>query len=207
MQIDPIVPDHVVGADVSLTATGLAWPDHHTDTLGATGLANPRTPLAERAHGLEVLAKRLDNAITGRGAAFDHWLPRLVVIEDFPSGGGSIRIDPERGFIWWLLIMQLATWGVPVVAVPPSTLKLYACGMGNANKREVVAGIQEFFPQWPIMKTSKSGKELTTVDENKADAVGLMAIGMELLGEPLVELPAKQRKALDVLELPPGMRR
>jgi len=78
--------------------------------------------------------------------------------------------------------------------------------MGNANKREVIVGVREWFPQFEIRRTSKTGKILTTDDDNKADAVALVAMGMELLGQPLVELPAKHRKALDALELPPGVR-
>jgi len=203
---DPDSLPHVVGGDISLTASAFAWPDRYTEVIGAAGLANPRTYVGERAQLLGGLAAGLDDAVTSRRNVFGYWLPRLVVLEDFPAG--STRIDPERGYLWWRLIERLAVRdNIPVLPVPPTTLKLYACGMGNANKREVVAGVQEFFPDWPIMKTSKTGKVLTTVDDNKADAVVLMAIGCELLGEPLVELPAKHRKALDKLELPPGVRR
>jgi len=201
----PVNLPHVVGGDISLTASGLAWPDRHTATAGAGGLANPRTYVGERAGRLGALAARLDDDVHSRNTRCGGLLPRLVVLEDFPAG--STRIDPERGYLWWRLIERLTVQGVPVLPVPPTTLKLYACGMGNANKREVIAGVQEFFPDWPIMKTSKAGKVLTTVDDNRADAVVLMAIGCELLGGPLVELPAKHRKALDKLELPPGVRR
>lgn len=201
---DPSTLPHVVGADLSLTASGLAWPDRHTEAHGAAGLANPRVYAGERAGLLGALAARLDDAVHSGNARFGG-MPRLVVLEDFPAG--STRIDPERGYLWWRLVERLAAYNVPVLPVPPGTLKLYACGMGSANKREVIAGVQEFFPDWPIMKTSKTGKVLTTVDDNKADAVVLMALGCELLGEPLVELPAKHRKALDKLELPPGVRR
>lgn len=198
-------PPHVVGGDISLTASGLAWPDRTTMTYGQAGLTNPRTPLADRATGLRVLAREIGRRTTGRGAQFDSVMPQLVVVEDLPSARTSV--DPERCHVWWLVVTALVDQGVPVLALPPATVKLYACGMGSANKREVVAGVREWFPAWEIMKTGKSGKVLTTADDNKADAVALMAIGCELLGEPLVELPAKQRRALDKLELPPGVRR
>lgn len=201
---DPDSLPYVVGGDISLTASGLAWPDRHTETAGVAGLANPRTYVGERAGLLGALAARLDDVVHSRNT-LSGGLPRLVVLEDFPAG--STRIDPERGYLWWRLIERLTVHDVPVLPVPPNTLKQYACGMGNANKREVIAGVRDFFPDWPIMKTSKTGKVLTTVDDNKADAVALCAIGCELLGEPLVELPAKHRKALDKLELPPGVRR
>jgi len=199
-------PPHVVGADVSLTATGLAWPDRHTMTHGAAGLTNPRTYVGDRAEGLDQLAEELYSHIIGRRATFEDWLPRLVVLEDFPAG--STRIDPERGYLWWRVVKLLTSMHqIPVLVVPPNNLKQYACGMGSANKREVFAGMSEWFPGWELHKTGKRGNVLTSPDYDKADAVALMAIGCELLGEPLVELPAKHRKALDKLELPPGVRR
>jgi crossover junction endodeoxyribonuclease RuvC len=201
---DPDTLPHVVGGDISLTASAFAWPDRHTAVEGMAGLANPRTYVGVRAGLLGGLAARLDDVVHSRNILYGG-TPRLVVLEDFPTG--STRIDPERGYLWWRLVERLDGDNVPVLVVPPSTVKLYACGMGNANKREVIAGVREWFSGWPIMKTGKRGNELTTVDDNKADAVVLMAIGCELLGEPLVELPAKHRKALDKLELPPGVRR
>lgn len=200
---DPRILPHVVGGDISLTASALAWPDRHTEVVGATGLANPRIYAGERAGLLGALAARLDDAAHSRNTLYVG-RPRLVVLEDFPTTG---HFDPERGYLWWRFVEQLAADSVPVLPVPPGTLKLYACGMGNANKREVIAGVQEFFPDWPIMKTGKRGNVLTTVDDNKADAVVLMAIGCALLGEPIAEVPAKHQKALDKLELPPGVRR
>jgi hypothetical protein len=200
----------VVGGDISLTASALAWPDGTVIVHGRAGLTNPRTPLQERGTAMMGLTLELGRLIAG-GASTDVlgapdgplW-PALVLLEDFPPG--NTRIDPERGYLWWSLINYLGRNGVPVLAVPPSTVKLYACGMGNANKREVIAGVKEWFPQFEIRKTSKTGKILTTDDDNKADAVALLAIGMDLLGEPLAEVPPKHRKALDALELPPGVR-
>lgn len=200
----------VVGGDPSLTATALAWPDGRVITHGRAGLTNVRTPLQERGQAMMGLTLELGHLIAGGGLtgaleALDGPLwPRLVLLEDFPAG--NTRIDPERGYLWWSLINYLGRNGVPVLAVPPSNVKQYACGMGNANKREVIAGVREWFPQFEIRRTSKTGKILTTDDDNKADAVALVAMGMELLGQPLAELPGKHRRALDALELPPGVR-
>jgi crossover junction endodeoxyribonuclease RuvC len=202
-----------VGGDISLTASGLAWPNGIALTHGRTGLTSVRTPLQERGQAMMSLVVELGGLIAGGGlaGALDTldgpcW-PRVVLLEDFPPGSGpGARIDPERGYLWWSLVNYLGRNGVPVLAVPPSSLKLYACGLGNANKREVWAGVHEWYPQFEIHKTSKSGKILTSPDFDKADAVALVAMGCDLLGEPLVELPAKQRKALDALELPPGVR-
>jgi hypothetical protein len=201
----------VVGGDPSLTATALAWPHGRVITHGRAGLTNVRTPLQERGQAMMALILELGHLIAGGAPtlALDAWSevswPRLVLLEDFPPGTG-MRIDPERGYVWWSLVNYLGRNGVPVLAVPPSNVKQYACGMGNANKREVIAGVREWFPQFEIRRTSKTGKILTTDDDNKADAVALVAMGMELLGQPLAELPGKHRRALDALELPPGVR-
>jgi len=196
------LPD-VGGLDLSLTATALAWPDGTVGTRGAAGLTNDRIAEAQRAAGLEDLAVTLANWVgSGPPGATDP--PRLVLVEALPSARTSV--DPERCHVWWRVVHLLTVHGVPILVVQPSVVKLYACGMGNANKREVIAGIAEWFPAFEIHRTSKAGKVLTTYDDNKADAVALMALGCELLGEPLVELPAKHRKALDKLELPPGVR-
>lgn len=201
----------VVGGDLSLTASALAWPDGTVLVHGRGGLTSVRTPLQERGQAMMGLVWDLGSliAVQRLGGALDvldggpEW-PALMLVEDFPPG--NTRIDPERGYVWWALVNLLNRHGVPVLAVPPSNLKQYACGLGNANKREVWAGVAEHLPQFEIHKTGKNGRVLTSPDFDKADAVTLVAMGMDLLGEPLVELPPKHRKALDALELPPGVR-
>ncbi len=207
--------DHppVTGVDFSLTATAIAWPDSQVLTHGRAGLTNVRTPLQERGQAMMGLVWELGSLVATRGLGglldtlpgqlAPAW-PVLVLMEDFPPG--NTRIDPERGYVWWALINLLHRHGVPVLAVPPSTLKMYACGMGNANKREVWAGVAQWWPQFEIHKVGKSGKVLPSQDFDRADAVALVAMACDLLGAPLVELPAKQRKALDALELPPGVK-
>jgi hypothetical protein len=204
----------VVGGDISLTASGLAWPDGVVLTHGRAGLTNQRIHVQERGQALMGLVWELGSLIGCRALGGDltgladplggvEW-PTLVMIEHFASRGAGI--DPERAYVWWSLINLLGRHGVPAIVVPPSTLKVYACGMGDANKREVWAGVAEHFPQYEIHKTGKRGTVLASEDHDKADAVTLMAMGRDLLGAPLVELPQKHRRALDALELPPGVR-
>lgn len=198
-------PPHVVGGDISLTASGLAWTDHRTATFGRQGITAIRS-IAARTETMDRLTIELAALIVGNASTGDGY-PALVVLEDLTQRGGAAGISTEKAHVWWALVRTLHANRVPVMAVPVKTAKLYACGRGDANKREVVDGIREWFPEWEIKRTGARGTLLATDDDNKADAVTLMAIGCELLGEPLVELPARQRKALDKLELPPEVRR
>jgi Holliday junction resolvasome RuvABC endonuclease subunit len=196
-------PPHVVGLDLSLTATALAWPDRTIATTGEAGLTSVSLPLDGRAARLKVLARRINDLATNRGALFEQRPPVLVAIEGLPTSG--TKVNSERCYLWWEVVRLLAD-GVPVLAAPPSTVKLYATGMGNANKREVIVAAKRDLPSWEIRKTSKTGKVLTTDDDDKADAVWLMALGCHLVGHPLVEVTPYRERALEKLILPEGVR-
>lgn len=203
----------VVGLDISLTATGLAWSDGQTMTHGRDGLTNPRVHIQERGRQLMDLALDLGSLALYRGLGASepiggpHPRPVLAVVENIPTGGRQgADVQVERCYLWLAVINLLWRCGIPALEVTPTQIKKYGCGLGSANKRETVAGIKQWFPAWEVRKTGKRGNVLTTDDDNKADAVGAMAIGRDLLGAPLVELPPKHRDVLKSLELPPGVR-
>lgn len=81
--------------------------------------------------------------------------------------------------------IRLSLWdaSIPWVSIPPKTLKRYATGNGNAPKGDMVAAACEHL-----------GYEGRSDDE--ADALWLQAMALDAYGEPLVELPEKQRQAL-----------
>jgi hypothetical protein len=201
----PAAP-HVVGVDLSLTATGLAWPDGVTMTYGQSGLSTI-TSVGSRAAALRALVEGLSARIVGR-TYLDSGLPSLVVLEGLIKRGGSAGISTEKAFVWWRLVEVLTHhYGIPVMEASVSTGKQYVTGHGDGNKREMVDAVKRHFPAWEIRKTGAKGQPLKTDDENKADAVAFMALGCHLLGHPLVELPAHHLKALDKLTLPEGVRR
>jgi crossover junction endodeoxyribonuclease RuvC len=209
----PTVPVRVVGVDLSLTATGLAWPDR-TMVHGRDGLTT--LPISTRGQALCTLADELVRQV-GIGPGAQHmadpapWAPTLVVIENLPTGrtaGGTV--STEKGYVWWEFVRQCTLPGLSsasLIEVTPSVIKKYATGNGNANKREMIAAVRELFPWLEIRKTGKRGMPLGTYDDNKADAVVLCAIGCELLGHPLVSVPPANRKALAKLQLPEGTNR
>jgi Holliday junction resolvasome RuvABC endonuclease subunit len=202
---EPVTAPHVVGVDLSLTATGLAWPDGHTMTHGRSGLSTI-TSVTARVADLHTLGGELYARIVGR-TYLGSGRPDLVVMESLIKRGGAAGISTEKAYVWWTLVRMLSLHGVSVMEASVSTGKQYLTGHGDGNKREMVDAVKRHFPAWEIRKTGAKGRVLTTDDENKADAVAFMALGCHLLGHPLVDLPAQHLKALDKLALPEGVRR
>lgn len=160
----------VVGLDLSLTATGIAG------LAGATSTVKTRTRGMER---LDVITDAVLNAANLAG---------LVCIEGYSFGSLASQahaLGELGGVVRWSLWRS----GIEYLDVPPSTLKTYATGKGNAGKVDVV-----------IAARDRLGYEGT--DDNEADALWLRALGLDLLGSPLVKLPQTHRRALDKLALP-----
>jgi Holliday junction resolvasome RuvABC endonuclease subunit len=112
--------------------------------------------------------------VTGRDAD-------LVVIEDLPTHAHSAGIT---GMVHGAARLVLLNQGTRYVLITPATLKKFATGRGNAGK-----------PDMAVALFKRAGLELG--DDNQVDAWWLRAAGLELLGEPVVQLPAAQVAALD----------
>lgn len=100
----------------------------------------------------------------------------LAVIEEVPSHAAfSITtLAKVHGAVLY------AMDGSPYLYVTPPVLKKYATGKGNANKDAVLA---EAIRRFNFQGTSN----------DEADAFILMHIGMDLLGQPLVAVPAAHK--------------
>lgn len=157
----------VVGLDLSMTATGIAWCDGTTYTVKTKQTGDLRL--------LDIIDE-ISRAVDGRGLA-------LVVIEDLPTHAKSAGIT---GMVQGAARAYLLRRSVPYVTVPPATLKKFATGRGNCGKPEMAVALFKRFD-----------RELP--DDNQVDALWLRAAGHQLLGAPLVELPAVQVAALDKL--------
>lgn len=167
-------PPRVIGLDISLTGTGIACSAGWCEAIGLTGVTTK--PLNQRDAIITNLAHDIAQYV-GPTAG-------LVVIE-MPaysrSGGGS----HERSGLWWRVVHHLLAWDIPVIEVNPSYRSTYATGKGNAKKTEVVDAVARRWPDWQ-----------THGDDNAADAVVLMAMGLDALGHPIATIPDKNRAAL-----------
>jgi len=111
-------PPRVVGLDLSMTATGIAWCDGTTYTV-ATKLTGDRRLLG--------ICQEVAIAIDGRSID-------LVVIEDLPTHAKSAGIT---GMVHGAVRAWLIRHNVPYALVTPASLKKYATGKGNCGKPEM----------------------------------------------------------------------
>lgn len=169
----------VVGIDTSLTGTGLALSlPFAIELITSTGLKD--ATLAERRVRLAHLVGRICGWCIGAD---------LVVIEA-PAYASKLGSMHDRSGLWWLVVDELIYKGLTVVEVTPSGRAKYATGKGNASKDVVLAEVVRRFPGY------------TGSNNNTADAYVLMAMGLDHLGHPLVDMPALNRSALDAVRWP-----
>jgi crossover junction endodeoxyribonuclease RuvC len=171
----------VSGLDLSLAATGAAhaYPGVSGDSRIGSGL------IASPTIGVRRLRDIRTKVLAWVGAPD---LIDLVVIEG-PSYGSTGQYQHELAGLWWLVYEALDQLGMRQLVVSPKTLKVYATGSGNASKNAMLNSALQRLP-W-------AGN-----DHNEADATWLAALGCDLLGEPIVTLPATHRRALAKLTLP-----
>ena len=170
-------PPRVLGLDLSLTSTGIASCTGWADTL--------KPPAKLRGH------DRLRWLLT---AVADHTrLADLVVVEG-PSYGSQAGQagHHERAGLWWLTTHQLWTREVPVAVAPPSCVKRYATGKGNASKDAVLSAVVRRFAWF--------GE-----GNDAADAVILAALGADQVGAPMVAMPKEHRAALGGVAWPDNL--
>lgn len=158
----------VVGLDLSLTGTGLARATGALERVRCGDLRGcPR---------LSWIAEHIFSDGTTQAAD-------LVVIEGPSYGSMSGAGHHEAAGLWWHIVYRLDLLEVPYAVIPPTSLKKYATGKGNATK-----------PDMRVALLQRTG--IDERDDNKVDAWWLRAAGLDTLGHPLVELPKGQREAL-----------
>lgn len=109
----------VVGLDLSITATGVAYGDGY----GTTRLVKPAEIGDARLVALATVVREV-----GAGAA-------LVVIEDVPPvRANAIKV---LGMVHGAVRLELHRMRVRYAVVPPATLKKYATGRGGATKADM----------------------------------------------------------------------
>jgi hypothetical protein len=184
----------VAGLDLSLTSTGLAINETDSDAGDHGGAARIRTARAAQCTDLVADDLRRIRTIAVAIGEAGTWGSNLVVVEGPSYGQARQTGEHTRAGLWWRVVDEADYHGVPLLVVPPATLKTYATGKGNSSKDAVLAAVVKRYPGWEV-----TGNDV-------ADAVILCAIGSRLLGHPLESsLPQSHLRALDKLTLPdPG---
>lgn len=156
----------VVGLDLSLTCTGIAYGTGYGETV----VSDPAQWLGDERLMIHALAVRS----LARGAA-------LAVIEDVPPvEANAIKV---LSMVQGAVRVALQTIRVRYALIPPTTLKLYATGRGNAYKEDMAEAAYK-----------RTGLRFRTSHE--CDAWWLRAAGLQHLGHPIVTMPEAQRVAL-----------
>jgi crossover junction endodeoxyribonuclease RuvC len=157
----------VVGLDLSLTSTGVAWLDGHQH--GCYHIpTDEKAPMGER---LDRIKSRVWQTCNSA---------ELVVVEFLYKGAKGIEATAQvHGLISWMLWRDR----VPTRYIPPSNLKTFALGKGVGSKTEMT-----------LAASRRLGYEGCSDDE--ADALWLAHLGAHLLGRPAVDLPQSHLRAL-----------
>jgi crossover junction endodeoxyribonuclease RuvC len=111
----------------------------------------------------------------------------LVAVEgySFGSQGRQHATGELGGLVRWALWRKR----VPVVEIPPKSLKTYAAGNGNANKERMLAEA--------IRRLGYQG-----ASNDEADALWLRAMALDAYGAPVVTVPQAHRAALQKIKWP-----
>lgn len=176
----------VVGVDLSITATGLCDRRGRTSTVGGPSHEGDRRILTIVAAVSNAVLEEEPLPLHIAGEWDVSWVD-LVVVEGLAihGPGGAMAAAQLMGALKLDLIQQ----GVTYVEVPPSTLKKYATGKGNATK-----------PDMAVALYKRTGLELA--NDNEVDAWWLRAAGLQALGHPIVDMPANQIEALNKVTWP-----
>lgn len=161
----------ILALDLSLTGTGF----YDGDRLEVW------RPKTLRGH------ERLQFILDAVDAAIGTDINIAVVIEGFSFGSKGSSLYQVAG-LGYLVRHRLWDAGIPFGVVPPTVLKKYATGKGNAGKPDMLdAAIRRFGYQG-------------TTDDNAVDAFLLWHLGMQHLGTPLIRVPKDSAAVADAIE-------
>lgn len=163
----------VLGIDPSQTAAGVAiiaggprhinWPVLVRDVGDAGHRADPWTRRARRivAQVRRIMALVDDAAL--KGADY-----RLAAIEA-PAYANKLPSQYDRAGIFWGLVSALDTRKIPIAVIAPQILKMFATGIGNADKKLVLAETRALW--------APRADWVTIANDNQADALTLATMG------------------------------
>lgn len=165
-QEPPRADRQITGLDLAIGATGICLPNGTAATI--------KPALKEDARLTEIRNKI--------GALLGDNPTDIVVLEDVPATmkGAAGKVIPMLHGAVRAMLLDI---GLPYVVVPPSTLKAYATGKGNADKTAMAMAAYK-----------RSTREFA--DDNQTDAAWLRWAGLDHYGQPEFTLPQAQRDRL-----------
>ncbi len=169
----------VVGLDLSLTATGVG--------VVTAIMRNAETIRRPQYRGTERL-RSIRDAVINR---VDGIRPALVVVEGYAHG--RTNQAHQLGELGGVVRVALDELGQRWCELPPSSLKKYATGKGNADKAAVLTEA--------VRRLGYAGSS-----NDEADALWLACAGHHLLGHPVVDVPKTHAVALDGIDITKGER-
>lgn len=180
----------VVGADVSLTSTGLALIED-----GAFFKADNIKSSGKRSDGYPEHIVRIQSVTSQVLETLKWWWLQpsgidLLVIES-PSHGSKFGNPHERAGVWWAVYGWAFDRQIPIATVAPPTRAKYITGSGRSDKKVVLAHAIERY-------VGESTPRIT--NDDIADAVGLADMGARWLGEPVVPDELMPAANLDAME-------
>lgn len=158
---------YVVGLDISLTGTGLVFADPKEETIEPYLIKSK--PETDWYHRCKTISDRIMELTSSKYPGVNI----LYTIENFAFGvkhsSSVFQIAELSGIIRYRLRYE---WKVPhshILLVPPTTLKSFITGKGNAPKELM---LKEVYRRWGF----------DTSDNNIADAYALMKYGRAAIG-------------------------
>lgn len=175
----------IVGLDLSLTSSGIARaetdPRIDAPPIIRVARVTSKPPPAARV----TLASRSLRLRKIAGDVFGYCVGADLVVIEGPSYASDSGAAHDRAGVWWMVVGRLTGQGYNVVEVPPTCVKTYGTGRGNAGKDEVLAATIRRYPAVEV-----SGND-------EADALLLAAMGARFIGQPIEEaLPQTHTRAM-----------
>jgi crossover junction endodeoxyribonuclease RuvC len=150
----------VLGIDPSLTATATCWIDGEAPPKLEMGRTKPT--------GQDALAKLARMKRQAEFASSYAGASKVVLIEA-PSLASAGRATRDLAGLWWVMFAELIRHAPVVGVVPPSVLKKWTTGAGNADKFRVG---QHIAKRWP---------DVELLGDDQSDALVLASIGLHHL--------------------------
>lgn len=170
----------VAAFDLSLTSTGVAVVEH--GRLASVDRLQPKGKVGRGYPRLRHIRSTVLDVAT--------LVPADVVAVEGPAFGAQGDAYHQLAGLWWLVTEALHATGIPLVVVPPATVKTFATGKGNAGKDLVLAAAVRRFVDVPI-----DGND-------QADAAWIAALVAHHYGTSVVSVPEINLRALAKVEFP-----